>query len=91
MFNILAPELIVLVAVKEYLSAKKGEKKIEDEGWTLAHAFFADMGGFKIQVLSHDSSASAGDNEATRELERRMSPDALDSDQGQYIHITARA
>lgn len=49
-FNILAPELTVQVAVSEHLSARYGKTRINNPKWTLKHAFFADMGGFKIKV-----------------------------------------
>lgn len=79
-FNIIAPEIIVQVAVEEYISAKRGERMIADKRWTLAHAFFADMGGFKVQVKSQNSSFSraAGKNEALRGPEQMVNPDALE-------------
>lgn len=73
MFNIIAPEFIVLVAIDEYISAKNGEKEIEDEKWTRAHAFFADMGGFKIKVQPSSSLISTQDNEENKGLDQQMS------------------
>lgn len=63
-FNIIAPELIVQVAIIEYLSAKNGERKIQDPRWTLTHEFFADMGGFRIMTQPPTSSECARVNGA---------------------------
>lgn len=78
MFNILAPELIVQVSGEEYISAKIGERKIEDEEWILAHSFFADMGGFRIPVRPTSFSVSDQSNEANQESEQRMNSDVLE-------------
>ncbi|KLO19122.1 hypothetical protein SCHPADRAFT_993126 [Schizopora paradoxa] len=51
LFNIFAPELMVLVALCELQSAIAGVafmKRRKVEGWKIRHAFFADMGGFKL-------------------------------------------
>lgn len=51
-FNIYAPELVVLVALLERISATYGRrvmKELKVEGWTMTHAFFADMGGFEVE------------------------------------------
>lgn len=51
LFNVFAPELMVLVALCERRSANSGVAFMRSrgqEGWTMRHAFFADMGGFKL-------------------------------------------
>lgn len=52
LFNIDAPEIVMYVAMLEYQSATAGKRfmhAIEDTGWTMTHAFFADMGGFEVE------------------------------------------
>lgn len=52
LFNIDAPEIVMYVAMLEYLSAAAGKRfmhAIGDTGWTMTHAFFADMGGFEVE------------------------------------------
>lgn len=51
LFNIFAPELMVLVALCERWSAGSGVAFMRSRGaanWTMRLAFFADMGGFKL-------------------------------------------
>ncbi|GJE84065.1 hypothetical protein PsYK624_001400 [Phanerochaete sordida] len=51
LFNIFAPELVVLVAVTERRSAKDALTFMRSRGqddWTMQLAFFADMGGFEL-------------------------------------------
>lgn len=51
LFNIFAPELMVLVALCELQSAIAGVAFMQrrgESGWTIRHAFFADMGGFQL-------------------------------------------
>ena len=48
-FNIVAPGLVILVAVLEVISAHDGMRFMRDRGqgdWNMSLAFFADMGGF---------------------------------------------
>jgi hypothetical protein len=58
MVTVLAPELYNFVAISQYLDAKVTLRDLKEltpsltpaEGWTLAHALFANMGGFRIPV-----------------------------------------
>lgn len=53
LFNIYAPELVVFVAMLEYMSAASGRRFMREvyrrRDWTMTHAFFADMGGFEVE------------------------------------------
>ncbi|KIP10581.1 hypothetical protein PHLGIDRAFT_115338 [Phlebiopsis gigantea 11061_1 CR5-6] len=56
LFNIVAPELIVVVAVLELLSARdvlRTMHKRGQEDWTMTLAFFADMGGYQLEDGHH--------------------------------------
>ena len=51
---IVAPELVLSVAIGQYASARRSVKRFrklgaKKEKWTLRHGFFADMGGMLIQ------------------------------------------
>lgn len=51
LFNLFAPELVVLVAFTERRSARDAVKFMRDRGqgdWDMKLAFFADMGGFQL-------------------------------------------
>lgn len=51
LFNIYAPELMVMCSLLERKSAKSGVAFMHSRGqagWKMRHAFFADMGGFKL-------------------------------------------
>ena len=55
-FNIVAPELIVVVAVLELLSARDGMRTMHNRGqkdWSMTLAFFADMGGYQLEDGQH--------------------------------------
>ncbi|KAK1222557.1 hypothetical protein PQX77_014595 [Marasmius sp. AFHP31] len=45
---LLAPEIIVLWSVRQWLAARKMAKAYKQYGWTITHAFFALMGGFAL-------------------------------------------
>ncbi|ESK82155.1 hypothetical protein Moror_14488 [Moniliophthora roreri MCA 2997] len=45
---ILAPEIIILWAMRQRYSAKKTAKRFKDYGWGMSHAFFVIMGGFAL-------------------------------------------
>ncbi|THU93045.1 hypothetical protein K435DRAFT_670963, partial [Dendrothele bispora CBS 962.96] len=46
--SLLAPELIVLWALRQWFAAKKIAKKYSDYGWTKTHGHFLIMGGFAL-------------------------------------------
>ncbi|KAF3314268.1 hypothetical protein TWF173_004874 [Orbilia oligospora] len=49
---VIAPEIVLSIAMGQYASARRSVrrfKKLECEGWTIRHGFFADMGGFLLQ------------------------------------------
>ena len=60
MVTVLVPELLVGKAISEWSSARYSCEKIspwaEKDGvdWSMAHSFFADMGGFVIQFNDKD-------------------------------------
>ncbi|KIK51379.1 hypothetical protein GYMLUDRAFT_181434, partial [Collybiopsis luxurians FD-317 M1] len=45
---LIAPELFVLWAARQWFAARKLAKRYRDQGWTMSHAFFALMGGFAL-------------------------------------------
>ncbi|KAG6830143.1 hypothetical protein H0H92_002007 [Tricholoma furcatifolium] len=53
---LLAPELIVLWAFRQWWSSRKLARKYNQFGWTRTHAFFAIMGGFKVCANQEDGS-----------------------------------
>ncbi|KAF8153946.1 hypothetical protein B0H34DRAFT_676828 [Crassisporium funariophilum] len=48
MSALLAPELIVMWAARQWLGARKIAKRYEGRKWTKTHGFFAIMGGFML-------------------------------------------
>ncbi|KAG6820555.1 hypothetical protein H0H93_015440 [Arthromyces matolae] len=46
---LIAPELIVLWAIRQWVSSRKLARKYKYFGWTQAHGFFAIMGGFQVR------------------------------------------
>lgn len=56
LFNIVAPELVVLVSILELISATDAKRFMRSrgqKGWTTMLAFFADMGGFELEDGTH--------------------------------------
>jgi len=54
--GVLGPDFVLLLAVGQYCSAKASEKafaRSKIKGWTLKHAFFADMGGIHLELPNH--------------------------------------
>ncbi|ESK85403.1 hypothetical protein Moror_5907 [Moniliophthora roreri MCA 2997] len=45
---ILAPEIIILWAMRQWYSARAIAEKYKDYGWGMSHAFFVIMGGFAL-------------------------------------------
>ncbi|KAH0579976.1 hypothetical protein H2248_002796 [Termitomyces sp. 'cryptogamus'] len=45
---LIAPELIVLWAMRQWVSSRKLAHRYKEYGWTQAHGFFVIMGGFQI-------------------------------------------
>ncbi|KAF8879084.1 hypothetical protein CPB84DRAFT_1793593 [Gymnopilus junonius] len=59
-WTIIAPELIILWAARQWYGARKIAQKYGDRGWTKVHGHFLQMGGFMLfegnkaqRVLSH--------------------------------------
>ncbi|KIK51380.1 hypothetical protein GYMLUDRAFT_252080 [Collybiopsis luxurians FD-317 M1] len=48
MIALIAPELVVLWAARQWFAARKLAKRYREQGWTRTHAFFALMGGFAL-------------------------------------------
>ncbi|KAG6914034.1 hypothetical protein DXG01_002848 [Tephrocybe rancida] len=48
---LVAPELIVLWALRQWLSSRKLAHKYKEFGWTQTHGFFVIMGGFHVGEL----------------------------------------
>lgn len=51
LWGILGPELVLSVAIGQFASARRSVRRFRRmgyEGWTLRHAFFADMGGILL-------------------------------------------
>jgi hypothetical protein len=52
---VIAPEFGVAMAVNQYLEARKSVRAMKEacprDEWTMAHAFYADMGGFVVTFL----------------------------------------
>ncbi|KIK53965.1 hypothetical protein GYMLUDRAFT_178282 [Collybiopsis luxurians FD-317 M1] len=62
MITLIAPELLVLWAARQWFAARRLSKVYKNDGWTMTHAFFALMGGFALYkgrtcicVLRHTS------------------------------------
>ncbi|KAI1123582.1 hypothetical protein F5Y10DRAFT_285921 [Nemania abortiva] len=52
LWGIFMPEVVLSVAIGQYASAQRSVQRFRDlghPGWTLRHAFFADMGGLLVQ------------------------------------------
>ncbi|KAJ3475083.1 hypothetical protein NLI96_g12071 [Meripilus lineatus] len=54
--GILAPEIYVLLAARQFIAARYIADKYREEGWTVTHGFFALMGGF----MAHYSETTTG-------------------------------
>lgn len=57
--GIVGPEFLGALAAGQYESACQSVKKFRTAGysaWTMRHAFFADMGGFQLEVPIHEPS-----------------------------------
>jgi len=54
---IVAPELGVGLAIKQYVDAKKLVQAINDDGgeWTMVHGFYATMGGYFLHVSDNST------------------------------------
>jgi hypothetical protein len=57
----LAPEIGVGMAVEQFMTARKMNKKFQDLHFTMAHGFYALMGGFVIAV-PHDNNLEGNRN-----------------------------
>jgi hypothetical protein len=68
---IIAPEYTFGKAVGDFASARSSRKKMEDfargDGvkWTLAHSFYADMGGFRVIPAGHPDTAEDHSSKAS--------------------------
>ncbi|QIX01425.1 hypothetical protein AMS68_006942 [Peltaster fructicola] len=54
---ILAPEVVLTIAIGQYASARRSAKRFRALGhshWTVSHGFFADMGGFILHQADDD-------------------------------------
>ncbi|ETW84774.1 hypothetical protein HETIRDRAFT_473500 [Heterobasidion irregulare TC 32-1] len=51
---LIAPELVILWAMRQWYVARDLAKRYQGRGWTLTHGFFAGMGGF---MLSHGNTS----------------------------------
>ncbi|KDR77186.1 hypothetical protein GALMADRAFT_434880 [Galerina marginata CBS 339.88] len=47
-WGLIAPEMIILWAMRQWYSAREIAKKYEGHGWTKTHAYFVQMGGFTL-------------------------------------------
>ena len=56
---VIAPELVVALAARDWLWARASLREMRelgyhDRGWSMSHAFFANMGGFVLNFQSQD-------------------------------------
>lgn len=47
-WSLIAPEIVMLWAMRQWVGARKVEKKYREFGWTKTHGFFIQMGGFVL-------------------------------------------
>jgi hypothetical protein len=47
-YALIAPEIMIAWALRQYLAAKYLAKRHKERGWTMTHAFFLIMGGFTL-------------------------------------------
>ncbi|KDR73310.1 hypothetical protein GALMADRAFT_72785 [Galerina marginata CBS 339.88] len=47
-WSIISPELIIFWASRQWLSARHLAQKYSEDGWTITHGFFIQMGGFTL-------------------------------------------
>ncbi|TDL15014.1 hypothetical protein BD410DRAFT_685404, partial [Rickenella mellea] len=45
---LIAPELVIIWAMRQWLVSRRLARKHQSHGWTQAHGFFALMGGFML-------------------------------------------
>ena len=50
--SVIAPEFLTLAAISEFVEAWIVKKKLMKMEWTLTHAFFFNMGGFRLETPS---------------------------------------
>lgn len=54
---VVGPEIVLSIAIGQYASARRSVRKFKRlgyDGWTLRHAFFADMGGVILRPAEND-------------------------------------
>ncbi|KIM46581.1 hypothetical protein M413DRAFT_65144, partial [Hebeloma cylindrosporum] len=54
-YALIAPEIIILWALRQHRAARKLTKRYKERGWTMTHSFFLIMGGFTL----HDKEGNA--------------------------------
>jgi hypothetical protein len=77
----IAPELGVAIAVRQYLEARKG---LRGSKWSIAHGFYANMGGYAVRIPSGDSRKSdptTGHQTLKEESTQKKNPQTSSSDQ----------
>ncbi|KAF8950663.1 hypothetical protein BDZ97DRAFT_1618016, partial [Flammula alnicola] len=47
-WTIIVPELMIFWAMRQWFGARKLERMYRDEGWTMTHGYFIQMGGFTL-------------------------------------------
>lgn len=47
-WSLIAPEIVMLWAMRQWVGARKVEEKYREFGWTKTHGFFIQMGGFVL-------------------------------------------
>ncbi|KAF8896783.1 hypothetical protein CPB84DRAFT_1781839, partial [Gymnopilus junonius] len=55
-WSIIGPELVVVWALRQWISARKLADKYHGRGWTKTHGYFIQMGGFML----HDNNGAVG-------------------------------
>ncbi|KAF9457801.1 hypothetical protein BDZ94DRAFT_1227367 [Collybia nuda] len=52
--GLIAPEIIIFWAMKQWYCARKIEMRHKERGWTMTHGYFLQMGGFVLGPMNND-------------------------------------
>ena len=91
---VIAPELVVALAARDWLWARASVKEMrglgyQDRQWSMSHAFFANMGGFVLNVQSQGQEKIVAGEEGDAHISEKR-PESLRQDVAQREGLEQR-